>query len=1320
MEDNTSDQTKLVNISAHAGGITSAPLITGNTIQGPLTIINHVHGGSEPSSTGVPALGEELIHLHKGKLERKYKSFKERISHYGNSQPLNEMYTELDMTEGGSGEVNNEHEVRQNKIKYSRQQTQEKPIKCNDIFKALPGQVKQMRTVLTRGVAGSGKTVSVQKFVLDWAEGKANQDITIIFPLPFRELNVFKHKERNLMDLLHLFFSQRKPLPLLNCDADKILFIFDGLDECRLPLDFQNNESLCDVTETASVDVLLTNLIQGNLLPSSLIWITTRPTAVNLIPFQYVDQVIDLHGFNDLQKEEYFRKRIRDPNLAERIITHIKSSRSLYIMCHLPVFCWVSATVLMRLFSKPQSGEIPKTLTQMFASFLLFQIKHMAQRNHNNHETDLQQTRTNIFALGKLAFKQLDEQKHIFFENDLRECDINVKELFMFSEVCTQIFREEFELLLGKVFSFVHLSVQEFLAALFAFLSFISDQGNVLLQQSTWIDGFFKREEMSDFLNCAVDKALQSKNGHLDLFLRFLLGLSLETNHNLLQELLPQTANISYNKEETVKYIKEKIRENHSPEKFINLFHCLNELNDHSLEEEVQMYLNRGNDGCLHGAKLSHSQWSALVFGILNSEERLDEFDLRKYDASEECLLRMLPVVKESRKVILSGCNIKEEMCAALCESLSSNPSHLRELNLNYNYPRHLGVMELSKLLQDPRCKLEKLLLEDCNISDEGCAALINALKSNPSHLRELNLNDNKPGDSGVKKISDLLKEKYCKLQSLQLCNCNLTRKCCAALATALNSNSSNLTDLNLSFNKLQDSGIMLLSVGLESPHCKLETLGLEACSITEEGCVVLLKALKSNSSHLRELNLNYNKPGELGVKELSALLEDPCCKMEKLQLEVCSITEEGCSSLIKALKSNASHLKELNLNDNKPGDSGVKELSDILNLQHCILEKLLLRNCNLTKQSCAALALALSSKYSSLRELDLSFNKLQDSGGKELSAALQNPQCKLETLRLNHCSIKEEGCAALIKALKLNPRHFRELNLCGNLPGESSVKGFSELLEDPRCKLETLLFREEGFECQTSALKHLKELNLTCNKSREPFPEGALLEGWNSKKKIWLLGPSSSRELNLNFEIIGDRGVKQICDHLEEQNYKLEKLQLRWCNLTAQSCEILASALSSTFSGLRELNLSKNKLHDSGVEMLSAGLEGTQCKLEKLNFTCCNLTEKSCAALSSTLSSNYSSLKEMILSDNNLQDSGVKLLCPGLENSNCKLENLILKYCRIKQEGCLALVKALKSNSSSQLSELNLSLNKPGELGEKELSDLVKDPNCKLRHIEL
>ncbi|XP_059356702.1 NACHT, LRR and PYD domains-containing protein 3-like isoform X3 [Carassius carassius] len=821
-------------------------------------------------------LRHEVLNRFRSNLLKKFERLYEGTATQRNPTLLNEIYTELYITESESGEISNEHEVRQIETQSRRAATEDTAIKCSDIFRPLPGQDKAIRTVLTKGVAGIGKTVSVQKLILDWAEGKENQDVQLIFPLPFREINLMKNKT----------LPETKEMGI-SSDEYKVLFIFDGLDECRLSLDFKSEVKLCNISESASVDELLMNLIVGNLLPSALIWITSRPAAADLVPSECVHRVTEVRGFNEPQKEKYFRKRISDQSLADRIISHLKSSRSLYIMCHIPVFCWISAAVLEKMLSRGKRGEIPKTLTQMYTHFLILQTNIKHEKDYEKKVTDEDM----ILKLGKVAFQQLVKGNLIFYEEDLRECGIDVTEASVYSGLCTQIFREELGLYQGKVFCFVHLSIQEHLAALYVHILFKNDKYRNLLEpitkQSKLKDWFqlssSEHVSLSELHQRAVKEALQSKNGHLDLFLRFLLGLSVESHQILLQQIMTLKRSSSDRNEKTVEYIKKKIRTIDSPEKSINLFHCLNELGDHSLVEEIQQYLTSGR---IKETKLSSSQWSAVAFVLLTSEEELKEFRLDKFVKKKnepenmKVLQKLLPVIKESRSVQLSYCSITDEGCAALASALRSNPSHLKELDLSWN---KIGksVNLLSGVLQNPHCKLEKLWLNDCGVTDEGCAALASALRSNPSHLRELSLTGNKLGKS-VNLLSDVLQHSHCNLEILLLSYCSIPDEGCTALTSALRSNPSHLRELDLYGNKLGDSGVKRLWAGLKDPLCKLKILWLNNCGVTDEGCAALASALRSNPSHLRELDLSGNKLGKSGVKLLSDLKDDLLYKLER------------------------------------------------------------------------------------------------------------------------------------------------------------------------------------------------------------------------------------------------------------------------------------------------------------------------------------------------------------------------------------------------------------------------------------------------------
>ncbi|KAJ4922280.1 hypothetical protein JOQ06_021624 [Pogonophryne albipinna] len=644
----------------------------------------------------------------KSTLKEKFQCVFEGIAKTGNPTLLNQIYTELYITEGGSAEVNKEHEVRQIETASRKPHRPETTIRQEDLFKASPGRDAPIRAVMTKGVAGIGKTVLTQKFSLDWAEGKANQDILFTFPFTFRELNVVRENKYSLVELVHHFFPETRDAGICRFDQFPVVFIFDGLDECRLPLDFLNTEILTDVTESTSVDVLLTNLIRGKLLPSARLWITTRPAAANQIPPECVDMVTEVRGFTDPQKEEYFRKRFRDQEQAGTIFSHIKTSRSLQIMCHIPVICWISASVLEEVLKTREGGELPKTLTEMYIHFLVVQSKVKNIKYDGGAETDPHwspESRKMMESLGKLAFEQLQKGNLIFYESDLTECGIDIRAASVYSGVFTQVFREERGLYQDKVFCFVHLSIQEFLAALHVHLTFINSGVNLMSEEPTtsWCPKV--KPTLTHLYQSAVDQALQSPNGHLDLFLRFLLGLSLQTNQTLLKGLL-STGSSSETNQETVQYIKKKMDEDLSPERSINLFHCLNELNDRSLVEQIQWYLRSGS---LFTDNLSPAQWSALVFILLSSEEDLDVFDLKRYSASEKALLRMLPVVKASRKAVLSGCKLSERSCAALSSVLSSQSSSLIDLDLSNNDLQDSGVKKLCAGLESLHCELETL-----------------------------------------------------------------------------------------------------------------------------------------------------------------------------------------------------------------------------------------------------------------------------------------------------------------------------------------------------------------------------------------------------------------------------------------------------------------------------------------------------------------------------------------------------------------------------------------------------------------------------------
>ncbi|XP_037388052.1 NACHT, LRR and PYD domains-containing protein 3-like isoform X2 [Pygocentrus nattereri] len=776
----------------------------------------------------------------KSKIKEKYATLYEGTAAKGKHNLLNDIYTELYIVEDWTGGVNTDHEVIQIEARPARHAATDAAIKFSEVFSGS----KHVKKVLTLGIAGIGKTVSVQKFAVDWAEGKSNADIDFVFIIPFRELNLLKDKEYSLPELLHHVYPEQQPLNETGLfDGEcKCVFIFDGLDEFRSPLSF-DQKKISAVTEKASVNVLVTSLITGTLFPSARVWITSRPAAADQIPSKHIHLVTEVQGFvTDQQKEEYFRKRIGDQD-ADEMILLIKKSKTLYIMCYIPVFCWITYTVLQHIMKNRNTKEL-KSLTQMYAHFLTIQMETKREKDNKTPQKDtknlLQSNKTILLKLAELAFKQLMKGNVMFYEEDLRESSIDVTEASVYSGIFTGFFKEETPFQQRKVYSFVHLSFQEFLAAVYVFHCYQNKKMEELEMFKHQSRKRSENDSLDEVLKGAVIKAVKSQNGHLDLFLRFLLGISLESNQRCLQGLLTPT---QFSTEETRRYIPaliegdawtqfdfEKEKYPISTERFINLFLCLSEMNDQSVSRKLQEYLNsEGHSRWYYSLEhLSLGLCSALVYMLLNSGEVLDELDLKKYITSEEGYRRLIPALTVCRKALLVGCNLTKDSCETLCS----------------------------------------------------------ALQSANSPLKELDLSNNNLQDSGVKLLSAGLKSSQCTLEKLRLVTCNIGQKVCENLGSALQSANSSLKELDLSNNDLQDSGVELLSAGLKSSHCKLEKLGLSDCMVTVKGCSHLASALKSNPSHLKELDLRYNHPGESGVKMLSELKEDRHCALEILRVD--------------------------------------------------------------------------------------------------------------------------------------------------------------------------------------------------------------------------------------------------------------------------------------------------------------------------------------------------------------------------------------------------------------------------------------------------
>nr|XP_021325107.1 protein NLRC5 isoform X13 [Danio rerio] len=748
----------------------------------------------------------------------------------------------------------------------------------------------------------------------------------------------------------------------------------------------------------------------------------------------------------------------------------------------------------------------------------------------------------------------------------------------------------------------------------------------------------------------------------------------------------------------------------------------------------------------LNNCELTEKSCSVLA-AVLSSKTILKEMNLnnsRLLDSGvrEICEGLKNPVC-ELKILNLSDCSISEEGYKALASALRSNPSHLIELDLRGNDPGQSGVKKLTDLLQDPHCTLNTLRFLS-PAAEEACQFVTGIVGKNPILLKELNLSDHELGDTRVNQLSALLQDKHCKLNTLILKNSFISEEDCRVLAEAFNSNPSNLRELNLNGTKLTNSGMKSFNTLFQNQQCRLEKLKFSSMCITAEGCAALTSAFNSNPSHLKELNLSGNKLGDSGVRKISSLLRNSQCMLKILGLSDCSISEEGYKALASALRSNPLHLIELDLRGNDPGPSGVKELTGLLLDPHCTLTTL--RFLSPAADEFCQFVSGIVGKYPLLlKELNLSDRGLGDTRVNQLSALLQDKHFRLNTLMLNNNRITAEGCAALTSAFNLNPSHLIELNLSGNKLEDSGVEKICPLLENIQCRLEKLSLsdcsiREEGYKALASALRsnpsHLIELDLRGN---DPGQSGVkeltdLLQSRSCKFRflkssaaqeaceyltnVLGISPLLLTELDLSEVKLGDLDWEKLSALLMDSHSKVEKIKLNNCELTEKSCSVLAAVLSSK-TILKELNLNNSRLLDSGVRKICEGLKNPVCELKILNLSDCSITEEGYEALASALRSNPSHLIELDLRGNDPGQSGVKELTELLQDPHCALKTLRFLRSPAADEGC-QLVTGVVGKNPLLLKELNLSDHELGDTRVNQLSALLQDKHCQINTLNL
>ncbi|XP_057565215.1 NACHT, LRR and PYD domains-containing protein 3 [Hippopotamus amphibius kiboko] len=861
----------------------------------------------------------------------RFQCIKDRNARLGESVNLNKRFTRLRLIKEHQSQQEREHELLA--IGRTSAKMWDGPVSSmnlESLFDPEDQNSEPVHTVVFQGAAGIGKTILARKIMLDWASGELYQDrFDYLFYIHCREVSL--GMQRSLGDLIASCCpGPNPPIGKIVSKPSRILFLMDGFDELQGAFD-EHTEALCtNWQKVERGDILLSSLIRKRLLPGASLLITTRPVALEKLQ-HLLDRArhVEILGFSEAKRKEYFFKYFSDEQQASEAFRLIQENEILFTMCFIPLVCWIVCTGLKQQMDSGKSlAQTSKTTTAVYIFFLSSLLQsHGGSQEHHNSAT--------LWGLCSLAADGIWNQKILFEECDLRNHGLQKADVSAFLRM--NLFQKEVDC--EKFYSFIHMTFQEFFAAMYYLLE-EENQGemrNVPQNHS---------KLPSRDVTVLLENYGKFEKGYLIFVVRFLFGLINQERTSYLEKKL--SCKISQKiRVELLKWIEAKAKTKMlqiEPSQ-LELFYCLYEMQEEDFVQramghfpKIEIKLSTRMDhvvssfcieNCCHVESLS---LRLLHNSSKEEEEEEEEEEEVRHSDEDHCVFPDLSVAYSQRLVNY----LTSSICRGIFSVLSNN-WNLTELNLSGNSLGDPGMKALCETLQQPGCNIRRLWLGQCCLSHQ-CCFNISSVLSNNQKLVELDLSHNALGDFGIRLLCVGLRHLFCNLKKLWLVSCCLTSVCCEDLASVLSTNHS-LTRLYLGENALGDSGVGILCEKAKNPQCNLQKLGLVNSGITSGCCLALSSVLSTNQS-LTHLYLRGNALGDMGIKRLCEGLLHPNCKLQVLELDNCSLTSHCCWDLSTLLTSNQS-LQKLSLGNNDLDDLGVMLLCEVLKQQGCLLKNL-------------------------------------------------------------------------------------------------------------------------------------------------------------------------------------------------------------------------------------------------------------------------------------------------------------------------------------------------------------------------------------------